>query len=420
MSNRKYLYLVVTKYPFKGGEPFLEEELRHLSKSFEKIHIVIPEGHRITDREKKFEMPPNSELHIFNTVPSIADKLFGLNSILSSKFKKERRYITKVYKQEFSLFHVKTWIGFLSLAKCFQRQFNGILNKHNYPEAEVSIYSYWFFYATAGIAMIKEEKPALNCITRIHGWDCFYERAQGEYLPARPWVSTVIDGIYSISKAGLAYTMSKLPGANNIYLSYLGIKDIQPNLTINESGNQLKLVSLAFIDPIKQLNRIVDALALIEGLDVKWTHIGGSLHGDISLMEYAKAKIGKKGNVEFDFKGSVSQIEVYKYFKDEGPDALVCTSLSEGLPVSMMEALAHAVPVISVDVGGISEIVENNFNGLLIPSDSNANEIAQAFITFANFSSEDRHQLKQNSLDVYEERFKASINYPKFIDEALK
>lgn len=419
MSNRKYLYLVVTKYPFTGGEPFLEEELRYLSKSFEKIHIVVPEGHRITDKERKFELPDNADLYVFKTVPSISDKLYGLASILSEKFKKETLQIRKVYQQQFSLFHLKTWIGFLSLAKCFQRQVKLIFKEHGYPAAEVTIYSYWFFYATAGIAMLKEEKPELNCITRIHGWDCFYNRAQGNYLPARPWVSSFIDGIYSISKAGLTHTMGKLPDARNIYLSYLGIRDIETKLTKDEGSSQLKLVSLAFIDPIKQLNRIVDALSLVEGQSIKWTHIGGSLNGDNSLVNYAKEKIGNKNNIEFDFKGSVCQSEVYKFFREECPDALICTSRSEGLPVSMMEALAHGVPVISVDVGGISEIVETNVNGLLISSDSNADEIAKAFVTFFNFSSEKKQHLRQNSLNVYEKRFKASINYPKFINEAL-
>jgi len=46
--------------------------------------------------------------------------------------------------------------------------------------------------------------------------------------------------------------------------------------------------------------------------------------------------------------------------------ALVLPSLSEGLPVVIMEALALRRPVIGTDVGGISELVEPGVSGWLV------------------------------------------------------
>jgi len=46
-------------------------------------------------------------------------------------------------------------------------------------------------------------------------------------------------------------------------------------------------------------------------------------------------------------------------------DVFLITSRSEGLPRAMLEALATYVPVVATDVGGISELVDGNRNGIL-------------------------------------------------------
>ncbi|MEJ8801485.1 glycosyltransferase [Pontibacter sp. H249] len=44
---------------------------------------------------------------------------------------------------------------------------------------------------------------------------------------------------------------------------------------------------------------------------------------------------------------------------------LVLPSYYEGSPVCILEALAYGMPVVSTDVGGIPELVQNNYNGFL-------------------------------------------------------
>ena len=54
-------------------------------------------------------------------------------------------------------------------------------------------------------------------------------------------------------------------------------------------------------------------------------------------------------------------------------DVYVCSSLKEGLPYSVLEALKSGLPVISTDVGGIPEMIEDELTGLLIkPADPQA------------------------------------------------
>jgi len=48
-------------------------------------------------------------------------------------------------------------------------------------------------------------------------------------------------------------------------------------------------------------------------------------------------------------------------------DMLVLPSFAEGVPVVLMEAMAARVPVVTTQVAGIPELVENGVSGVLVP-----------------------------------------------------
>ena len=49
-------------------------------------------------------------------------------------------------------------------------------------------------------------------------------------------------------------------------------------------------------------------------------------------------------------------------------DVFLLTSISEGIPLTLIEAMAAGVPVVSTNVGGVAEVIEDGVTGLLAPS----------------------------------------------------
>ena len=48
-------------------------------------------------------------------------------------------------------------------------------------------------------------------------------------------------------------------------------------------------------------------------------------------------------------------------------DLFVMPSLSEGLPLSLLEAMAAQKPVVVTDVGGMPQVIKNDVTGLVVP-----------------------------------------------------
>ena len=82
-------------------------------------------------------------------------------------------------------------------------------------------------------------------------------------------------------------------------------------------------------------------------------------------------------NDQVHFLGFLREEEVINELHNS--DLFVLASFVEGVPVSVMEAMALGVPVIATNVGGTSELVESGNTGVLVrPSDPGA--LAQAII----------------------------------------
>ena len=66
----------------------------------------------------------------------------------------------------------------------------------------------------------------------------------------------------------------------------------------------------------------------------------------------------------------------------QAADIGLLTSVSEGIPLTLLEAMAARVPVVATKVGGVGEIVEDEHTGLLAPA-GNCRALTQHLLTLA-------------------------------------
>jgi len=87
------------------------------------------------------------------------------------------------------------------------------------------------------------------------------------------------------------------------------------------------------------------------------------LAGDGPGRGKLKALVEKYGlNGSFEFLGHVENM--HEFYK--GLDLYINTSLHEGIPMSVLEAMSYGLPVIAPRVGGLPEIIEDGAEGFLI------------------------------------------------------
>jgi glycosyltransferase involved in cell wall biosynthesis len=265
------------------------------------------------------------------------------------------------------------------------------------------------------VALIKSAFPQVVSVTRAHGSDLYFTAQSLNFLPFRKLVASKMDKIYFISRKGKEYFENLLSiSSSNWHVAYLGSLSTSQVTDFFESEQQI-IISCSLVTSVKRLNLLVDALCL-STKNIKWIHIGDGQGLDGLKVHASKLP----SNIEAHFEGYVNQNEVVNYFNRTKPALLINVSESEGIPVSMMEAMSVCVPVIATNVGGVDEIVENNYNGILMNANPTPLEISITIQNFLDLPAEDRQQFRINAHSRWMELFNGDINYSKFSDKLLQ
>jgi colanic acid/amylovoran biosynthesis glycosyltransferase len=97
---------------------------------------------------------------------------------------------------------------------------------------------------------------------------------------------------------------------------------------------------------------------------------------DRQALEIEAARLNIRGDVTFH--GWINQGRIREFL--EQADVFVLPSFAEGVPVSLMEAMAMEIPCISTFIAGIPELIHSGENGILTPA-SDAGMLAAAIET---------------------------------------
>jgi glycosyltransferase involved in cell wall biosynthesis len=270
-------------------------------------------------------------------------------------------------------------------------------------------YTYWMNDWATILSVLRSKKIINHLTSRAHRFDLYEYRQENNFIPFRPYQLKHIDKVFLISNEGLQYLKLKYPGyEDKMRLSYLGTTDHGINYV--QSDHKIHLVSISNFVPVKRVHRIVDILENVKK-DILWTHFGDGVLMD-EIVEQSK-KLPK--NIDFDFKGRVANRDVLHFLKNKPVSFFINVSESEGLPVSIMEAISFGIPVIATDVGGVSEIVNKN-TGILLEKEFNI-EIVSGYLDNYSSSQFATIEFRKKVRRFWELNFNAKNNYAAFCKE---
>lgn len=162
-----------------------------------------------------------------------------------------------------------------------------------------------------------------------------------------------------------------------------------------DSDQTVGIICIARLSPVKRIDVLLDALALLVKIEKDWacTIVGG---GPLESELVKKAQsLGLGSRVRFT--GHVENVRSYM----EAADLAVLSSDKEGLPLSLVEAMACGLPCVVTDVGGNREVVQHGKTGLIVEAGS-PKQLAEGIAYLVDHAEERRNMGRAARCSVYE------------------
>jgi colanic acid/amylovoran biosynthesis glycosyltransferase len=394
-SNK--LILLTSEFPYGTGETFLENEFPYLVSRFSEV-VIFSESNKGESRIKN----PNIEVKY---IKSFNWKL-RIKVFFKSEFYRELKYLNQIGKLKASTFRT-VWYS-MSKALSISKQLEKIVKRN-----ESIVLSYWLDEKAIALALLKKENPDIKVFARAHGWDVYEERHPCNYLPYRNLTAENLDAVYTISENGKSYLLTRYPAHNGkIQTSRLGTMPLE-SLPEKIKSDSIHILSVSSIIPLKRVEKILEVVSNVPNLKIKWTHIGcGSEFEEIK--EIAIQKSQQNQNFSFEFLGQLNNSKVRDILATHYFDLFVNLSETEGIPVTIMEAQSSGTTVLATNVGGTSEIV-NNENGFLVEKDFNQEDVVYIIQKYLSSTDGEIQQKRNASYNNWKQNYNAETNYNEFV-----
>lgn len=412
METKNRLILISNAFPYGNWEAYLETEVKYYD-CFDEVLVLalqIRKSHQKTVRSlpEKFSVCPvtyaSKLTYLLNSICALFDKNFYAEFV---KLVKQRRLSCRAL--------VKLFV-FFSRAHYETRIIKRYLRKHGLVNdgSRGVIYSYRFEYQPYIGILLKKFFPQYKSVARAHGYDLYEERNTAKYIPMREFILQRLDRLYLISEDGYSYIAEKFPPfKEKLCVSRLGTLDY--GVTEVKQNDSFHIVSCSNVVPVKRLNLLVEALKNIN-LNIIWTHYGAGMLLDDLILQCKDMP----ENIQCVFRGQIDNSALMSEYKEKPYHLFVNVSESEGIPVSIMEAMSFGMPCIATDVGGSREIVFNRKNGILLPKDFSVEQLASFITMFASMDEALYQQYRVSARQTWEAYYSAEKNYPQFVHELCK
>jgi glycosyltransferase involved in cell wall biosynthesis len=337
------LVYVTSRYPFGPGEAFLGPEIAaHIAAGTAvSVFPSYPRGQVVHDDASAI-LPRTSAPGARRAAATLAATVLGEPQM--------RRLIARTLRDSRPL-RIRAKNGVV-LARA------GALVSHLRRVEAEHVHVHWGGTSST-LAMIAAETVAVPWSLTVHRWDIYENNLLTEKV-GRAAFTRVISG----QAAGDVRAL--VPAAEPIVL-HMGV-DVPAEAAPVPSGSGCRLVCIASLVPVKDHASLLAAFATLDDADVTLELVGaGPLERDL------RRRVDELGLTRrVIFAGLLDHRAVLARLQSGAWDGVVLTSSTgasehEGIPVSLMEAMAAGVPALATDSGATRELVGDGA-GLLVPA----------------------------------------------------
>ncbi|MCD6068715.1 MAG: glycosyl transferase family 1 [Bacteroidetes bacterium] len=386
---------------------FVVDEVKNLSDRFEKVNVYVFDN-SVSYTFKGNVIVKAFDFKTYRTSATLKRHIFTFLGIVLSELIVFPKY----------LLHMKQFQRAVSeLLRSFHVMDQ--LQQVKIVEKNALYYTYWFNQWATVLVIAKKKKLISSFITRAHGTDLYeYRVPVTKHIPFRRFQLKNAAHVFSVSETGAKYLSQKYPVyKNKIHTSYLGSEDNGEGFF--DPQGIFTIVSCAHVRNIKRIHMIPEILMHAD-FPVRWIHIGGMAKNDPTCDMLVKniAEVETQNKlVSVEMKGNLLPEQVVDFYKITSVNLFLSVSVTEGLPVSMMEAISYGIPILATDVGGCKEIATNN-TGRLIPSDFNTKQVADVIAEIKD-SSLNTIQGRKEIREFWRSVFEVQGNFSAFLKTAM-
>ena len=374
MSGRTIDIVIFTyDYPFGSGDPYLETEITWAADKFRRVYVVSSSRNAIQTRS----MPNNAiAIKVSRGYHRTACVIHIIKRMLSYRAIVELNCLLKLEHKPNIVQVLRAWSTAWGLEKRYM-----ILMKTLRLSPETTIaYSYWL----ASSAYFIANNPLLwrFSISRAHSFEIRDHESYNPFLQVINkhlklicFISLYTQNEYNRILRSLSFYES---GAKQT-IARLGV-NMSEIIPVQSDISAFRIVTCSALKRIKRLDLLVQALELIEtSVPVVWTHFGWGPEGE-KIRALCINTLAGRESIKWEFVGEIENTKILSYYESNYVDLFINVSDYEGIPVSIMEAMAFGIPCFARDVGGNSEIVIDGSTGYLIRKEASVREIANKLI----------------------------------------
>ena len=407
MIKIKKIVFFTTRYPFYTvGEDFFESELSGAAQGYDEVYVVCCDSN-LENPEIKKKLPPNVTA-VFAKAGNRRLNLIKACFMLpfTKLFWREIKQIRLEELPFISSFKTLVYAGATYLA--IRRNFPFIKKSINLSnDDELTFMGYWLHYVSLAALRFRNyiKRPDARVFSRAHGSaDVLNLTRPLRFYPFRQYLLDNLDGVLAISDKGRDFLKSLSSKPENISRVYIGSCGVDKY--IERRREPFTIVSCSFLVALKRVEIIAKAVSILakDYPDIRWIHFGDG--PEMSTVLDACADI--MDNAEL--RGFTPHDKVLEFFATGTASVFVSASASEGLPVSVMEALGYSLPIIATDVNATCEAVVNGVSGSLVTAKLTPEILAQHIREYIEMDKKEFDTLSKSAFNFWQKNFDCQKN----------